>query len=50
MGKKELKSRENWQQQGGIKALQAENNLYDVFHFYFMGTKYHIAYMKNQNT
>lgn len=42
MGKKELKSRENWQQQGGIKALQAENNLYDVFHFYFMGTKYRI--------
>lgn len=42
MGKKALSGRDNWQQQGGIKALQAENNLYDIFRFYFAGTEYRL--------
>lgn len=40
MGKKALSGRENWQQQGGLKAAQAETNLYDVFDKYFKGTEY----------
>ena len=42
MGKKALSGRDNWQQQGGIKAVQAENSLYDVFRFYFEGTVYRL--------
>lgn len=40
MGKQELSGRDNWQEQGGNKALQAERNLYKVFRLYFKGTKY----------
>lgn len=40
MGKSALSGRANWQHQGGIKATQAETNLYDVFNEYFKGTKY----------
>lgn len=45
MGKKALSGRENWQQQGGLKAAQAETNLYEVFSKYFEGTEY-ILYKK----
>lgn len=40
MGKKALSKRENWQKKSGLKALQAETNLYDVFDEYFRGTEY----------
>ncbi|MBR1969656.1 MAG: MunI family type II restriction endonuclease [Clostridia bacterium] len=40
MGKKALSGRDNWQEQGGFKAAQAETNLYDVFKKYFRGTEY----------
>lgn len=40
MGKKALSGRENWQEQGGIKAAQAEKNLYEVFGTYFKGSEY----------
>lgn len=40
MGKKALSGRENWQEQGGTKAAQAEKNLYKVFREYFKGTEY----------
>lgn len=40
MGKKALSGRDNWQEQGGIKALQAEKNLYTVFRQHFRGTDY----------
>lgn len=40
MGKKALSRRDNWQQKGGRQALQAEQNLYDVFDKYFKGTHY----------
>lgn len=42
MGKKALSRRENWQEQGGIKATQAETNLYDVFRQHFKGTDYRL--------
>ncbi|MEF2918914.1 MAG: MunI family type II restriction endonuclease [Acutalibacteraceae bacterium] len=40
MGKKELSGRDNWQSQSGVKAIQAETNLYDVFDKYFANTEY----------
>ena len=40
MGKKALSARKNWQHQGGIKAAQAETDLYEVFNEYFAGTEY----------
>lgn len=40
MGKKALSARKNWQHQGGIKATQAETDLYEVFNEYFEGTEY----------
>lgn len=40
MGKKALSGRDNWQELGGKKATQAENNLYDVFRAHFEGTEY----------
>ena len=40
MGKKALSARKNWQHQGGIKAAQAETDLYEVFNEYFEGTEY----------
>lgn len=40
MGKHELRLRENWQTLSGSKALQAEQNLYDVFEEVFEGTPY----------
>lgn len=45
MGKKELSGRKNWQELGGSEAMQAEQNLYQVFREHFMGTK--ISCMKN---
>lgn len=40
MGKRALSGRDNWQELGGMKASQAENNLYDVFRAHFAGTEY----------
>lgn len=40
MGNKALSKRENWQEQGGAKAAQAEKNLYKVFKKHFKGTEY----------
>lgn len=40
MGKQALSGRENWQEQGGVKAAQAEKNLYKVFKEYFKETDY----------
>lgn len=40
MGKKALSERKNWQTQGGLKAAQAEKNLYEVFRKHFEGTEY----------
>ena len=40
MGKKALSGRDNWQEQGGAKATQAETNLYEVFDEYFKGSEY----------
>lgn len=40
MGKRALSGRDNWQEQGGMKASQAEKNLYEVFGAYFKGTDY----------
>lgn len=40
MGKRALSGRENWQEQGGTKAAQAEKNLYEVFREHFKGTEY----------
>lgn len=40
MGKRALSGRDNWQELGGMKAAQAENNLYDVFRAHFAGTEY----------
>ena len=40
MGKKALSGRNNWQGQGGAKALEAETNLYEVFDEYFKNSEY----------
>ncbi len=40
MGKDALSGRENWQELGGLKAANAEKNLYSVFRWHFMGTPY----------
>lgn len=40
MGKRALSGRDNWQEQSGFKAAQAETNLYDIFKKYFRGTEY----------
>ena len=40
MGKKELSNRDNWEHDGGIKATQAEQNLYEAFRQHFEGTEY----------
>jgi Type II restriction enzyme MunI. len=40
MGKKALSGRENWQNESGIRAAIAEQNLYDVFVDYFQDTDY----------
>ncbi len=40
MGKRELSGRNNWQEQGGIKAVVAEQNLYKAFTEHFEGTEY----------
>lgn len=40
MGKTALSERDNWQEQSGLKATQAERNLYEVFDAYFRGTPY----------
>lgn len=40
MGKTALSGRTNWQKQGGLKASQAETDLYDVFDEYFKDTEY----------
>lgn len=45
MGKRELSKRDNWQEQGGIKAARAERDLYEVFDNYFKGTEY-VLYKK----
>lgn len=40
MGKKELSGRDNWERDGGTKASQAEQNLYEAFRNAFLGTNY----------
>lgn len=40
MGKRALSGRDNWQEQGGAKAAEAEKNLYDAFYEHFRGTEY----------
>lgn len=40
MGKKALSGRNNWQDEGGMKAANAEQNLYKVFKQHFKGTEY----------
>ena len=40
MGKRALSGRDNWQEQGGAKASEAEKNLYDAFYEHFRGTEY----------
>lgn len=40
MGKRALSGRDNWQEQGGAKASQAEKNLYVAFYEHFRGTEY----------
>lgn len=40
MGKKELSNRENWERDAGVKASDAEQNLYKVFETEFDGTNY----------
>lgn len=40
MGKKALSGRDNWQEQSGAKATQAETNLYEVFDEHFKGSEY----------
>ena len=40
MGKKELSSRENWQDEGGSRAAVAEQNLYKAFKQHFIDTEY----------
>lgn len=40
MGKRALSGRDNWQEQGGAKAAEAEKNLYVAFYEYFRGTEY----------
>ena len=40
MGKKALSGRENWQEEGGTKASEAEQNLYTAFKKHFEGTPY----------
>lgn len=40
MGKQALSARDNWQEQGGTKAAEAEKNLYDAFYKHFQGTEY----------
>lgn len=40
MGKKALSERKNWQTDAGVKASDAEKNLYTVFENYFKGTDY----------
>jgi hypothetical protein len=42
VGKKELKGRENWQQQGGSKAESAEKEFFNVFTKYFNKTDYRV--------
>ena len=53
MGKRALSGRENWQEQGGTKAAQAEKNLYEVFREHFKGTEYKLhekpTHLKNLN-
>ena len=45
MGKSELSGRDNWQELGGSKAMEAEKNLYSAFLEHFKGTPY-ILYEK----
>lgn len=45
MGKNELSGRDNWQELGGSKAMEAEKNLYFAFREHFQGTSY-ILYEK----
>lgn len=40
MGKKALSSRDNWERDGGIRAAQAEQNLYEAFRKHFENTEY----------
>lgn len=40
MGKRALSGRDNWQEQGGAKASEAEKNLYAAFYEHFRGTEY----------
>lgn len=40
MGKQALSGRDNWQEQGGAKAAEAEKNLYSAFYEHFCGTEY----------
>lgn len=40
MGKRALSGRDNWQEQGGAKASEAEKNLYVAFYEHFRGTEY----------
>lgn len=40
MGKKALRERKNWQTEAGVKATEAERNLYTAFEQYFENTEY----------